>query len=73
MAVGDAISVSGEIEAEIYAPEGGSPRISWSVRADAVLTTKSGARKRTPEPREIQKREGPETRNPAPINDDIPF
>ena len=73
MAAGDAISVSGEIEAEVYVPENNPPRISWSIRADAVLTAQTGARKRTPEPREIQKREGPETRNPAPIDDDIAF
>ena len=29
MAAGDAISVSGEIEAEVFTPEGGPPRVSW--------------------------------------------
>ena len=71
MAAGDAIAVVGELDCEIYAPDGSPPRISWSIRVDAVLTAQTGARKRTPEPREIQKRQ--ETRNPAPINDDLTF
>jgi hypothetical protein len=45
MAAGEAIAVSGELDCEVYVPEGGQPRISWSVRADAVLTAKTGARK----------------------------
>ena len=62
MAAGDAIAVAGEIDAEIYAPEGSPPRISWSIRADAVLTAQTGARKRsaTEPPREE-------------LNDPIPF
>ena len=55
MAAGEAVAVAGELDAEIYTPEGGQPRVSWSIRADAVLTTNSGARKRSatePEPQE---------------------
>ena len=64
MAAGAAIAVSGEIDAEVFTPEGGQARVSWSIRADAVLSANSGARKRSPtEPEQPQ-----EDRN-----DPIPF
>jgi single-stranded DNA-binding protein len=39
--VGEPIVVSGETNAELWAPEDGSePRLSWKVTADAVLTAR---------------------------------
>jgi single-stranded DNA-binding protein len=64
MEAGDAIAVAGELDAEVYVPEGGQPRISWSIKADAVLSANSGARKRNATEPE-QPREGPD--------DPIPF
>jgi hypothetical protein len=38
---GEPIAVAGEFDAEIYAPSGGEPRISWRVRADAILSARA--------------------------------
>jgi hypothetical protein len=52
MAVGEPISVAGEISAEIYAPAGSDGRINWRVTIDAVLT----ARKPPKPERTVRKR-----------------
>ena len=38
MAAGEAIAVAGEIDAEIFTPEAGPARISWSIKVDGVLS-----------------------------------
>jgi single-stranded DNA-binding protein len=35
---GEPLSVAGELDAEVYAPDAGSPRVSWSIRVDGALT-----------------------------------
>ena len=41
MKVGEPIAVSGEINAELWTPEdGGEPRLSWKITADAVLSAR---------------------------------
>lgn len=45
MSSGDAISARGRLEAEIYSPAGGEPRVSLSLIADAVLPLKKRAAK----------------------------
>ena len=47
MAAGEAIAVAGEIDAEIFTPEAGPARISWSIKVDGVLSAQTGARKRS--------------------------
>jgi hypothetical protein len=37
---GESIAVTGEFDAEIYAPAGAEARISWKITADAVLSAK---------------------------------
>jgi hypothetical protein len=37
---GEPIAVAGEFDAEIYAPAGGEARVTWRIRADAVLSVK---------------------------------
>jgi hypothetical protein len=41
---GDPIAVAGEIDADIYAPEGSDPRVNWRVTADAVLSARRPAK-----------------------------
>jgi Single-strand binding protein family len=38
---GDPVAVSGEFECETYAPACGESRLSWSIRADAILSAKA--------------------------------
>jgi single-stranded DNA-binding protein len=45
---GDALSAQGSMKAELYRPDGGEPRISLSVIADAVLALRSPAKPRQP-------------------------
>ena len=40
LGVGDPVALAGNVEAEIYTPEGGEARVSWKFTADAVLTTR---------------------------------
>jgi hypothetical protein len=49
MAVGEPVSVAGELSAELYAPNGGEPRVNLRVTADAVLTARKPQQKPTPE------------------------
>jgi hypothetical protein len=37
---GEPIAVSGEFDAEIYAPDDAAPRISWKITADAIISAK---------------------------------
>jgi hypothetical protein len=63
MTAGEAIAIAGEIDAEVYVPEGGQPRVSWSVKVDAVLSANTGARKRN----------AAEPEQPREERDEIPF
>ena len=47
MKVGEPITVSGEFSAELWTPEGGEPRLSWKITADAVLSAKAKPKHRT--------------------------
>ena len=38
--VGDPVALAGSVDAEVYTPEGGKPRVSWKFTADAVLTAR---------------------------------
>jgi hypothetical protein len=58
IADGEAIAVSGELGAELYTPEGGGSRVSWSIKADAVLT----ARRPKKEPKERRTKTAPAQR-----------
>jgi Single-strand binding protein family len=44
LGVGDPVALAGNVEAEIYTPEGGEARVSWRFTADAVLTARKAAR-----------------------------
>jgi single-stranded DNA-binding protein len=35
---GDPIAVAGEIDGDVYAPDGGEPRVNWKITVDAVLS-----------------------------------
>jgi single-stranded DNA-binding protein len=64
---GDPIAIAGEIDAELYKPEGGEVRLAWKITVDAVLS----ARKK---PREKQERKTlPSAPPPSDFNDSIPF
>jgi hypothetical protein len=41
---GDPIALAGNVDAEIYTPDGGEPRVSWKFRADAVLSARKAAK-----------------------------
>jgi single-stranded DNA-binding protein len=43
---GAALSISGKLEAQLYAPNGAEPRVSLSIIADQVLVLKKPARKK---------------------------
>jgi single-stranded DNA-binding protein len=47
MKVGEPIAVSGEFSAELWTPEGGEPRLSWQITADAILSAKAKPKQRT--------------------------
>jgi hypothetical protein len=89
MAVGEPISVCGEISAEIYAPAGSESRVNWRISVDAVLSARKPP-KATPErtgrkPKEVRRLDRAEAStggsalaaaswaSPSPLNDDIPF
>jgi hypothetical protein len=38
--VGDPVALAGSVDAEVFTPEGGEPRVSWRFTADAVLTAR---------------------------------
>jgi hypothetical protein len=44
LGVGDPIALAGSPDAEVYAPSGGEPRVSWKFTADAVLTARKAAK-----------------------------
>lgn len=58
---GAALSVSGKLEAQIYAPNGAEPRVSLSIMADQVLALKK------PVPRKKEASEKPEERRTSGI------
>jgi Single-strand binding protein family len=43
--VGDPVALAGNVEAEVYTPEGGEARVSWKFTADAVLTARKAAKR----------------------------
>jgi single-stranded DNA-binding protein len=79
---GDSLSVQGTMKAELYQPDGGEPRISLSVIADAVLALRQPPRERKAEPKPTTSRRrdnadsmshsGSGETNPE-LNDAIPF
>jgi hypothetical protein len=46
---GDPIAVAGEIDADVYTPQGGEPRVNWTVVVDGVLTARKPKREPRPE------------------------
>jgi hypothetical protein len=38
--VGDPVALAGTVDAEIFMPEGGEPRVSWRIAADAILSAR---------------------------------
>jgi hypothetical protein len=40
----DPIALAGNVEAEVYTPDGGEARVSWRFTADAVLTARKAKR-----------------------------
>ena len=67
MAGGDPIAVSGEIDCEIYTPETGPPKVSWSIKVDGVLSAQTGRK------RAVAKLEQLQDGRDEPIDDPIPF
>ena len=45
LGVGDPIALAGSVDAEVYTPEGGEPRVTWRFTADAVLTARKPAKR----------------------------
>jgi single-stranded DNA-binding protein len=50
MAPGSPISVSGTVDAEIWSPPNGEPRINWRMNCDALLSPKRKRRPKAEEP-----------------------
>jgi single-stranded DNA-binding protein len=48
LAGGDALSVQGELRAELYRPENGEPRVNLTIIAESVLPLRLRARRRGP-------------------------
>jgi single-stranded DNA-binding protein len=47
LSAGAPLAVAGEIDAELWTPEGGGePRLSWKITADAVLSAKAKPKQR---------------------------
>ena len=42
--VGDPVAPAGSVDAEVYTPQGGEPRVSWRFTADTVLTARKAAK-----------------------------
>ena len=40
LADGDPIAVAGEIDASVYQPDNGEPRVSWSITVDALISAR---------------------------------
>jgi hypothetical protein len=77
LADGDPVSLVGEIDAQIYTPAGGESRLSWSIRADAILSARPKPREATSKadkPRASpEKAAGAATPLREAIDDDLPF
>jgi len=67
---GDAVSVQGQMKAELYQPEGGEPRLSLSVIADHVLALRQPAKQR---PRAERRPGAPYRMAEEQLNDPPPF
>jgi single-stranded DNA-binding protein len=67
---GDSVSIQGGFKAELYRPaDGGEPRVSLTIFADAVLPLRSA-----PKPRRESDAERPAPKSrPSVYDDDIPF
>jgi single-stranded DNA-binding protein len=37
---GDPLAVAGEVEADVYTPDGGEPRINWTIVVDALISAR---------------------------------
>jgi hypothetical protein len=81
---GDPIAVAGEIDADVYAPEGSDPRVNWRVTADTVMSArkpkaKPEGTKHTPKEATGRDRAGSSWASPSasagsvPFNDAVPF
>jgi hypothetical protein len=70
---GDPLAVSGEFDADVYAPDGSAPRVNWRITVDAVIS----ARRKAPAKRAAGKQQAAAKSwaSPAgaPLNDSIPF
>ncbi len=58
---GDPIAVAGEFDCSLYAPDGAEPRLSWTIRADSILSAKA-----KPKPKEAKPRADKPPRRAAP-------
>jgi hypothetical protein len=45
LSTGDPVALSGSVDGEVYAPEGGEARESWGFTADTVLTARKPAKR----------------------------
>jgi len=50
LSAGDAVAFSGTFEAKIYAPAGGEARVSLSMNADAIVSTRTPKKKADDKP-----------------------
>ena len=71
---GEPIAVTGEFDAELYAPAGGESRLGWKIVADAILSTRRKLKPRD----ESRARTGPSPERPrgrreGALDDSIPF
>jgi hypothetical protein len=81
--IGEPVTVCGELDAKIYAKDGGEPRISLSIKVDAIISTRAPKRERRKTERQspTQRASARETADrswAAPargeeLSDDLPF
>jgi hypothetical protein len=81
---GDPIAVAGEIDADVYAPDGSDPRVNWRVTVDTVMSArkpkaKPEGTKHKPKEANGRDRAGSSWASPSgsagsvPFNDAVPF
>lgn len=71
---GEPVTVSGEFDCSLYSPAGAETRLSWTIRADAILTARP--KPKEPKPEADKPRRGeplPSDRGGRDFDDAIPF
>lgn len=70
---GDPIAISGEFDFRSYSPDGAEPRLSWTIRADAVLSARPRPRQKPPRAAPAKPESPPSDQGGRHFDDAIPF